>query len=215
MSDEFDEVRAIYANQGIGGGRVGFGDQPAVLVVDYQQIYTRGQRGTGLESVQATAPVLAAARAAGLPVVYTYVGYEPHRIDGGMWMRKCPGLRQVVRGSWACAIDPLVEPEPGDIVIEKHAPSAFFGTGLAGRLRAESVDTVITCGTSTSGCVRATVVDGMSHDFRMVVPRECVADRSRPSGDAAIFDIDTKYGDVVTVADVLGDIERRGAVRET
>jgi maleamate amidohydrolase len=201
-ADRFAEVRAIYAHQQIGGGRVGFGRKPALLIVDFQHLYTRGRCACGLEAVEQTAILLEEVREAGLPVFYTYVGYDPDRPQGGIWAEKCPGLLENLRGSLACTIDPLVAPQPGDIVLEKRAASAFFGTGLAERLRAEGVDTVIVCGASTSGCVRASVVDGVAHEFRMIVVREGVADRSQPSHEAALFDIDSKYGDVLSLQEV-------------
>ena len=208
-SDVFDRVREVYREQGVGGGRVGFGEKPALLIIDLQHIYTRGRRGTGLEPVERTAELIAVSRAQRVPVIYTYVGYDPDHVDTGTWGIKCPGLREDVRGSQACEIDPLVAPNAGELIIEKRAPSAFFGTGLAEHLRAAGVDTVIAAGTSTSGCVRATVVEGVSHGFRMIVPVECVSDRSEPSHIAALFDIDSKYGDVVPMSEVLLHLEAR------
>lgn len=213
MNDGFDDVRDIYRTQGVGGGSVGFGSKAVVLVVDLQHIYTRGRCATGLEAVEAVVPVLDAARAAGVEVVYTYVGYDPDEPDGGVWVEKCPGLLENVRGTQACEIDDLVRPHEGEVVIEKRAASAFFGTGLAERLHAEGVDTVILCGSSTSGCIRATVVDGVAHDLRMVVPVECVSDRSQPSHDAALFDIASKYGDVVGRDEVLAQLAAWGEAR--
>lgn len=203
MTDTFDATRAVYAAQRIGGGTVGFGRRAAVLVVDFQHLYTRGRCSTGLDAVEQTREVLAAARRAGAPVVYSYVGYDPAHPDGGVWTQKCPGLLENLRGSWECGIDELVAPEPGDLVLEKRAASAFFGTGLVEHLRGLGVDTVVVAGTSTSGCVRASVVDGVAWDFRMIVVPECVSDRSAPSHAAALFDIDTKYGDVRGRAEVL------------
>jgi maleamate amidohydrolase len=201
-TDPYARTREIYAEQRVGGGTVGFGRRAAVLVVDFQHLYTRGRCATGLDAVERTRDLLAVARTAGVPVVYTYVGYDPEHPDGGVWAQKCPGLLENVRGTWPCGIDELVAPAPGDLVLEKRAASAFFGTGLAGHLRALGVDTVVVTGTSTSGCVRASVVDGVAWDFRMIVARECVSDRSQPSHDAALFDIDTKYGDVLDTAEV-------------
>ena len=108
-----------------------------------------------------------------------------------------------VRGSDGCDIDPLVAPEPGDVVFEKQNPSAFFGTDLHERLSAQGVDTVIVCGTTTSGCVRATVVDGMSLGYRVIVPVEAVTDRARTPHRSALFDMGHKYADVVPERDVL------------
>lgn len=210
----FEDVSEIYKNQGVGGGRVGFGKSVAMLVVDFQFMYTRGKRGCGTAAVEQTADVLAIARSAGVPVYYTYVAYPEDLSGVGVWIEKCPGLGQMIRGSDVVAIDELVTPQEGDVAIEKHFPSAFFGTGLAEQLRARGIDTVVTCGTSTSGCIRATVVDGVSHGFRMVIPRECVIDRSEPSEAAALFDMNAKYGDVVTKADVVAHLQSLGAAAE-
>lgn len=205
--ERFSDARDVYARQRIGDGSVGFGERPAILVVDFQHIYTRGRCETGLEAVEETRKLLDVARAAGVPVAYSYVGYDPQDPDGGVWTIKCPGLLENIRGSEECSIDPLVLPHEGDHVVEKRAASSFFGTGLAEHLRNLAVDTVVVCGTSTSGCVRATVVDGVAWDFRMIVPEECVSDRSEPSHAAALFDIDTKYGDVVPVAEVIEQLQ--------
>jgi len=212
VTDDFSSVLDVYREQGVGLGSVGFGDASALLIVDLQHMYTRGPRGTGLEAVAATRRVLDEARDLGLPIYHTYVGYPAGAVDAGVWGMKCPGLRENVRGTQACALDPMVEPLDGETVIEKRAPSAFFDTGLADMLRQRGVDTVVVCGTSTSGCVRASVVDGVSHGFRMIVPEECVSDRSEPSHAAALFDMGSKYGDVVTIEQALEGI-RATAVR--
>ena len=119
---------------------------------------------------------------------------------------KAATLVENVRGSWGCEIDPLIAPAEGDRVLEKRAPSAFFGTGLNEMLAAAGVDTVVVTGTSLSGCVRATVVDALSYNYRAIVPRECVADPSAPSMAASMQDIDTKYGDVVGVDEAIAGI---------
>lgn len=200
--EDFRAVREMYQAHGV-GLRVGFGAGCALLIVDFQRSYTRTWRARTLAPVQATATVLAAARERGVPVCFTYMGYDPARPDAGVWGMKAKTLIDNVRGSEACQIDPLIEPADGETVLEKRAPSAFFGNDLAAGLRRLGVDTIVVCGTSTSGCVRATVVDGLSHDFRVIVPEPCVADPSEPSAQAALSDIDTKYGDVVSLDEVL------------
>jgi maleamate amidohydrolase len=204
MSGTFEETEQIYRDQGIGGGRAGFGRSLGVVVVDFQHLYTRGRASTGIGAVERTAELLAHARRAQLPIAYAYVGYPAEERPGDRaWTLKCPGLLEARIGSQACEIDPLITPQRGDVVIDKRIPSALFDDRLATHFRKVGVDTLLVCGTSTSGCVRATVVDGVSKDFRMLVVRECVADRSAPSAAAALFDIDTKYGDVIALADAL------------
>jgi len=206
----------LYASQGIGSA-IGFGQRPGVVVVDYQLAFTSGSlAGSYPEAgLRATAEVLAAARAAGAPVVYTVCAYEPDLSDAGPFGVKCPGLVACTRGTEGCEVDPLVAPAEGETVLEKTQPSAFFGTGLAERFRDLGVDTVVVCGTTTSGCVRASVVDAMSHGFRAVVPIEAVADRSAAAHDQALFDMGHKYADVVPLATVVDALSaaREGAAR--
>lgn len=204
------DAQELYRRHGV-GGRVGFGRASALLIIDFQRSYTRTWRASSLDPVRATARLLAAARERGVPVVFTYVGYDPENPDAGTWGLKAATLVENIRGTEACAIDPLIEPAAGELVLEKRVPSAFFGSDLAERLRSWDVDTVVVCGTSTSGCVRATVVDGLSHGFRVIVPRECVNDASPASGEVALVDIDTKYGDVVGVEEALRAMQVLGS----
>jgi nicotinamidase-related amidase len=113
------------------------------------------------------------------------------------------------RGTDGCQIDPLVAAEEGDVVFEKQQPSAFFGSDLHERLCARGIDTLIVCGTTTSGCVRATVVDGMSLGYRVVVPVEAVSDRARTPHRSALFDMGHKYADVLGEREVLAALARR------
>ena len=205
VSDELEQVVAMYRARGV-GAPLGFGKRAALLIVDFQQAYTRTWRAKGLAPVENTARLLAAARQRGVPVFFTYQGYDPVNPDGGVFTEKAPTLLEFTRGSWECEIDPLIAPAPGELVIEKRAPSAFFASGLAERLRELGVDTVVTCGTSLSGCVRASVVDGMSHDLRMLVVRDCVSDPSEPSLKTSLVEIAVKYGDVISVEDALAGI---------
>ena len=194
----------LYASQGI-GSQIGFGHRPAVIVVDFQLAFTRGALAGDFpeDALRATAGICAAARAIGAPVLYTVCAYRADLSDAGPFGIKCPGLVACERGTDGCRMDPLVAPAEGDVVLEKQQPSAFFGTDLHARLVAREVDTVIVCGTTTSGCVRATAVDGMSLGYRVVVPIEAVADRARAPHDQALFDLGHKYADVVPARDVL------------
>lgn len=114
-------------------------------------------------------------------------------------------LRAALRhGSEAIELDPRLHRAEGDIVVVKHGPSAFFGTGLAPLLVGLGVDTVVICGATTSGCVRASVVDAVQHGFPVLVPRECVADRARAPHEASLFDLQAKYADVISAGDAAG-----------
>jgi maleamate amidohydrolase len=194
--------------RGVFDSALGFGRNPAVIVVDFIRAYT--EPGSLLyapavvEAVKATMPLLEAARRKGIPVVYTRVLYHPSGADGGLFVRKVPALRRMVEGEPLAEIVPELPPKPDDVVLIKQYASAFFGTSLAAMLTARGIDTLVITGCSTSGCVRATAVDAMQYGFRPIVPRECVGDRHDGPHQANLFDINAKYGDVVALADVLG-----------
>ncbi|BCX03121.1 MAG: N-carbamoylsarcosine amidase [Candidatus Roseilinea sp.] len=193
--------------KGVFDGRLGFGRKPAVLVVDFIRAYTTP--GSALfarpvcDAVMQTVDLLAAARAKGILVIYTKVLYNKNGLDGGIFVQKVPVLRTMVEGEPLAEIVPELAPHPQDVVIVKQYASAFFGTSLAPLLTSQGVDTIILTGCSTSGCVRATAVDGMQYGFRVMVPRECVGDRRPEPHEANLFDINSKYGDVVSKQEVL------------
>lgn len=193
--------------KGVFDGRLGFGKKPAVLVVDFIRAYTTPGSalfaGPVCDAVMQTIDLLAAARAKGVLVIYTKVLYNKHGLDGGIFVQKVPVLRTMVEGEPLAEIVPELAPHPQDVVIVKQYASAFFGTSLAPLLTSQGVDTIILTGCSTSGCVRATAVDGMQYGFRVMVPRECVGDRRPEPHEANLFDINSKYGDVVSKQEVL------------
>ncbi|RDE08356.1 isochorismatase family protein, partial [Pelagibacterium lacus] len=123
------------------------------------------------------------------------------------WLRKSKGLAALVEGSRLVEIDAATGIQPGDPVIVKKGASAFFGTNLAGLLAAHGVDTLVITGATTSGCVRATAVDAVQAGFNVLVPAQCCADRAQPPHDAALYDINQKYGDVTTQQDIRKWIE--------
>ena len=204
MSD--DVLKANY--RGVFDGRLGFGLKPAVLVIDFIRAYTTPGASfyapPVCEAVTQTVEVLAAARQKGVPVVYTQVYYHKNGLDGGLFVQKVPVLRQLMVGEPLADIVPELSPAPDDVIVVKQYASAFFGTSLAATLTAMGVDTVILTGCSTSGCIRASAVDAMQYGFRPIVPRECVGDRRAEPHEANLFDINSKYGDVVSKAEVLG-----------
>lgn len=192
---------------GVFDGKVGFGRKPAVIVIDFTLAYTTPGSPFFAEgvvrAVRDTVPLLAAARAAGVPVIHTRVEYHPSGADGGWFVRKVPALRKMVAGEKLAQIDPAVAPLPEEVVLVKQYPSPFFGTPLAPMLAALGVDTLILAGCSTSGCVRAGALDGVQHGYRVIVPQECVGDRHDGPHDANLFDINAKYGDVVRRDEVV------------
>ena len=192
---------------GVFDGRLGFGNRAAILVIDFINAYTT--EGSALyaapvvDAVQQSVDVLELARQKGVPIIYTKVLYNRNGLDGGIFVQKVPVLRTMVEGEPMAEIVPELEPEDDDVIIVKQYASAFFGTSLAAMLTSMQVDTVIITGCSTSGCVRASAVDGMQYGFRVIVPRECVGDRHSEPHEANLFDIDSKYGDVVSRQIVL------------
>jgi maleamate amidohydrolase len=213
MSDE--EAREVYAKARLGES-VTLGSRPAVLVVDFSCGFTDPECTLGAdmtEQVEATKRLLDAARAKGLPIVFTTIGYEPSLKDGGLWLQKVPSLGELqVGGRWV-EIDPRLEPRGDETIVLKKGASAFFGTNLASILISQAVDSVILCGATTSGCIRATAIDLLQYGYPTLVPRECVADRARAPHEANLFDIDAKYADVVPVEEALAYIENvRGKV---
>jgi maleamate amidohydrolase len=178
------------------------GERPAVLVVDMVNAYLDPGSPLHAAAEDTIAParrMLSAARVAGHPVLYTRVQYAPGGTDGGVFFQKVPALAAFVGDTAAGAILRELQPQPDDVVITKQYASAFFGTDLAPRLRSLGCDTVVIVGYSTSGCVRATAVDACQHGFVPLVVRGCTADRTRASHDAALFDIQAKYGEVADV----------------
>jgi maleamate amidohydrolase len=198
-------------------GRAGFGDRPALLVVDLTVGFTDPQSPLACELdgvVEAVGRLLLEARGSGLPVVYTTVAYdEGGKRTAAAFIDKVPALLTLAAGSPWVEIDPRIAPQPGEPVLTKLFASAFFGTPLSSLLAAAGCDGVIITGASTSGCVRATAVDALQHGYRPVVPREAVGDRDPKAHEANLHDLDAKYADVVSVDDVLGRLEElAGAV---
>lgn len=208
-----DETReANY--QGVFDTALGFGQRPAVIVIDFVRAYTTPGApffGQGVvDAVRESVALLAAARRAGVPIIYTQVVYHPSGVDGGLFVQKVPALKLFVDGEPLGEIDPLLQPRPEDLIIRKQYPSCFFGTSLASTLTTMGIDSLVLLGCSTSGCVRAAAVDGIQYGYRVIVPRECVGDRHDMPHDAALFDINAKYGDVMGKADVIAWFARLG-----
>jgi maleamate amidohydrolase len=207
MSDE--EARRVYAAARLGQA-VTMGERPAVLVVDFSCGFTDPECALGSDlsaEVEATRGVLDAARAKGLPVIFTTIGFEPSLRDGGLWLQKVPSLGDLqVGGRWV-EIDPRLDPREGETIVLKKGASAFFGTNLAAILVSQGIDSVVLCGATTSGCIRATAIDLLQYGFPAMVPRECVGDRAQAPHEANLFDIQAKYADVVSLDDALAYVE--------
>ncbi|WP_420497371.1 isochorismatase family protein [Parafrankia sp. FMc2] len=195
-------------------GRVGWGSSPAVVVVDLIRGFTdpASPLGGDLSAVvEATRALVDAARRAGAPVYWAEVAYAADLSDAGVWPRKISAQRILVEGGEWTRLDARLSRRPTEPrVVKKHA-SAFLGTDLATRLRRDGVDTILVAGCTTSGCVRATVVDGCGLGFRPIVVREAVGDRSPLVHEVSLFDMDAKYGDVEELTQVVDILAARAA----
>jgi nicotinamidase-related amidase len=211
--DLYEEVKANPARS-----RFGFGQHLAIVNIDFQQAYTRPDLFprtayvTDPDQIAHTNRISTLARARGMPVIWTHVAYKADAGDAGVWGVRTDtpdSLQNIKYGSPRHDFDPRVEIDDAvDLVFTKRMPSAFFETPLASYLVWHKVDTVVVTGGSTSGCVRATAVDSLSHGYRTIVPEECVADKHESYHYANLTDLLIKYADVVPVADVVDWLTR-------
>jgi maleamate amidohydrolase len=201
---------AIYEQQGL-GARMGFGKRPALLIIDFINGFNDPDAfggGSIQSAIDHTEILLAVARHLDLPIAYTVHCYAEDGSEDSLFNVKMPRMREgLARGSRAVQVVDQLKPRPGERVIEKHFPSGFFATDLAGWLAMKQVDTAIVTGCTTSGCVRATVVDALGQGFRPMVPRECVGDRAEGPHRANLFDMDQKYADVMSLDGVIAELE--------
>jgi maleamate amidohydrolase len=193
---------------GVWDGRLGFGKKPALVVIDFLKGYTTEDAplyAPGVvKCVREMPELLKVARQKKIAIFHTQVRYNPVSFaDGGLWIKKAPVLKDLVEGHRYAEICDEVKPAAGEIVITKNYASCFFGTSLAATLTAMGVDTLIITGCTTSGCIRASAVDALQHGFRPIVVRECVGDRHLDPHEANLFDINAKYGDVITKVETM------------
>lgn len=194
-------------------GRAGIGERPALVVVDVNRGFTDPASPLVCDLddvVAAIARLLDGFRTVRLPVAFTTVAYDDAgRRAAAVFIEKIPALLTLEAGSEWTEIDPRIAPRPGEPVLTKLWASAFHGTSFASFLTTSGCDSLVVAGASTSGCIRATAVDALQHGYRVIVPREAVGDRNPAAHEANLYDIDTKYGDVVPVDDVLAAIAAR------
>ncbi len=202
-----DDLQGSYA--GVYENRIGFGQKPALILVDFVQAYFDPDCALYADvddTLAAALELRAAARAAGVPVIYTNVVYHPTMVNGGRFVQKVMPLSGFAQGhpngNWA----PGLEPAADELNISKQYPSAFFGTSLASTLTAAGHDSLIITGLTTSGCVRATCVDCCSHGFIPIVVEEAVGDRHDAPHRSNLFDMNAKYGDVVSLAEAIASL---------
>jgi maleamate amidohydrolase len=193
------------------GHRIGFGKSPALILVDFVQGYfdPACDLYAGVEDALSSAlRIRAVARAKRIPVILTNVVYHPLALNGGRFYEKAKPLRFLTEGNPMGAWPAGLSPEPDELVVSKQYPSAFFGTSLASTLTALGIDNVVLTGLTTSGCVRASCVDAMSHGFITTVVRDACGDRHSAPHEANLFDMEAKYADVVSEQEILDHFER-------
>lgn len=201
----------IYRKQQF-GQRTGFGDRPALLVIDFVNGFHDPEilgGGNIAEAAAATVPLLAFCRDAGLPIAFTRIVYAEDGSDASLWCEKVPRLRDLTESVWASQVVPSLAPAPGELVIRKTQASAFFGTPLAAWLVSKGIDTLVVTGCTTSGCVRASVIDAMSLNYRTVIATDCVGDRALGPHDANLFDMGQKYSDLSTRDEIISELKGR------
>jgi len=203
---------ALYARQGF-GRTSGLGAAPALVIVDFVNGFADPAHfgGGNIDAaIQQTVALLGFARAAGWPVAHTRIVYADDGADAGVFTLKAPSLLMLTETSPLSQIVEPLAPLPGELVVRKRGASGFFATPLAGWLTFRRADTVVVAGCTTSGCVRATVVDAMQHEFRCIVATDCVGDRAIGPHDASLFDMGQKYADLMTRAEVAAAASRPG-----
>lgn len=189
------------------GQRIGFGERPALLVIDLVKAFTDAERplGANLDTqVELSNQLIDAAHDRGVPVLFSTVKYDdPNLGDAGIWALKQKGTASLLASGDGPELDGRLHYRPTDSILAKKYASCFFGTDLVPRLLARRVDTLILTGCTTSGCVRASAVDACQTGFRPMVVREAVGDRSAAAHAQSLFDLDAKYADVVSLDETL------------
>lgn len=206
-----EALSTVYREAGYARREIGFGQRPAIVVVDFQKAFTDPTYPLGRSplihaAVEKTGALLQLARQKQVPILYTVVSFREDLQDFGFWKISPEGL---IEGSPGTEVSPEVAPGPHDVVLIKKKPSAFFETPLLSLLTEKRVDTVIVTGCVTSGCIRATIIDSFSHGFRTIVPEDCVGDQTEEQHRANLFDVAQRYADVVdseTVSEYLRNL---------
>ncbi|MEE4205513.1 MAG: isochorismatase family protein [Erythrobacter sp.] len=199
---EREDAKSNYA--GVFEGRIGFGERPALLIIDMVEAYFAPESplyAAVEDTLAAAIDLRAAARDAGVPVIYTNVVFHPSMRDGGRFAQKVGVLASFTAGNAMGAWATGLEPSEDELVVSKQYASAFFGTSLASTLTAAGHDSVVIAGVSTSGCIRASCIDACQHGFIPIVVEEAVGDRHEEVHRANLFDMNAKYGDVVRLAE--------------
>lgn len=199
-----ERTRAVYRDAGFTGG-FALGTRPALLVVDLSLGFTDPTFPLGSDSedvLTSTAVLLEVARRRGVMVVFTTIAYDEATRFATAWVRKAPSLALLEVGSAWVELHPRLNRQPDEALLVKTGASAFFGTPLHAMLAARGIDTVLVLGATTSGCVRASVVDAVQHGYDTFVVTDCCADRATEPHEANLFDMTAKYADAMTAEEV-------------
>ena len=205
MNDWQRDTLQDYQQKGF-AARMGYGIKPVLLVVDFINGFTDPESPLGGDfsaELAVTQQLQAEFRQRHLPILYTTVVYQNDLRDAGLFIKKVPSLAILTRGSTNILVDARIQPQFDEKVIEKKYASVFFDTELDGYLRGLTVDTVVMVGCTTSGCIRASAIDAMQYGYHTIVVRDGVGDRATGPHEANLFDIDAKYGDVITARQVM------------
>jgi maleamate amidohydrolase len=194
----------VFARQGFGCS-LGLVGRLGLVIVDFVVGFADPARfggGNIPDAIERTVELLALARASSWPVAHTRIVFSEAALLSDVFCLKVPSLRALTEAAEAGQLLPQLQPAANELVVRKAAPSAFFETGLRSWLTQKQVETLIVAGSTTSGCVRATVVDAMSCGFRPVVIKDCVGDRATAPHAASLFDMQQKYADVMTFSEL-------------
>lgn len=205
MSADDLSIEEDYARAGFGGA-LGFGQNPALLVIDMCMAYLDPEAPlyAGIEAeARQIGRLLEAFREANRPVIHTRVEYVPGGTDGGLFYKKISALQSFDKGNPFAEPPAELRPREGEVVVTKQYASAYFGTSLASTLSALGCDAVVITGVSTSGCVRASALDTIQNGFIPLVVEDACGDRDEAVHKANMFDLQAKYADLVTTSQVI------------
>ena len=208
--EKFKSSSKMYNQRGF-GKRLGFGKSPALIIVDFMKAFTQDTYKLGGNydnEIAHVKKIITTCREKNIPIIYVTTKYHSSLKDGGVFVEKVPSLHELIEGTDGVEVDERIKPEPEDYFIVKKYASSFFGTNLSSLLTYLNIDTVIVSGVTTSGCVRATVVDANQYGYRPIVPQECVGDRKEILHDNNLFDMDMKYGDVLSTEEVVDQLQK-------
>lgn len=200
----------IYEKQGF-GGTSGFGQRSALILVDFVNGFVDPDIFGSPEielAAQRTVELLETFRALYLPIAYTRVVFAEDGTNHNIFTSRVPALRNLTENVFESQILSQLKPNPGELIVRKQSASAFFSTGLSDWLTFKRVDTCVIVGCTTSGCIRASAVDSMQHNYKTVVVRDCVADRASEPHEANLFDLEQKYADILNKQEVIVQLNR-------